>query len=91
MSWTLAELVEAVTAEVRLQRQLDVAHCVLDVRMHEVHCATRVSCPLGPSLFVSTTLPFAERRKRDWISDVKSNKSRRRSAHAKYDRLWNSF
>src|SRR5882672_4438011 len=30
---------------------------------------------------------FAEPRKSDWISDVKSRKSRRRSAHAKNDRL----
>ena len=36
---------------------------------------------------LSTPLPFAEHRKGDWISDVKSNKSRRRSAHSKNDRL----
>lgn len=40
---------------------------------------------LSPPL--STPRPFAEHRKGDWISDVKSNKSRRRSAHSKNDHL----
>lgn len=32
-------------------------------------------------------LPFAEHRKSDWISDVKSTKSRHKPAHSKNDRL----
>jgi DNA invertase Pin-like site-specific DNA recombinase len=40
-----------------------------------------------PVRFLSTPLPFAEHRKGDWISYVKSNKSRRKSARSKNDRL----
>src|SRR5882724_10291119 len=36
---------------------------------------------------MSTTPPLAEHRKGDLISDVKSNRIRRRPAHAKNDRL----
>ena len=32
--------------------------------------------------------PFTEHRKGDWISDVKSTKSQRRSSRSKNDRLW---
>jgi hypothetical protein len=36
---------------------------------------------------MSRTLPFAEHRKSDWISDVKSTKRRRKTACSKNDRL----
>jgi DNA invertase Pin-like site-specific DNA recombinase len=59
--------------------------------MRAAECRRSDDCdPYGQTahvLSLSTPPPFAEHRKGDWISDVKSNKSRHRSAHAKNDRL----